>query len=33
MAESATLARPYAKAAFLAAREEQTLPQWSRFGY
>ncbi len=29
MAESATLARPYAKAAFMAARDSAALPAWS----
>ena len=30
MAEAATVARPYAQAAFLAACEAKTLPQWSQ---
>ncbi len=30
MAEAATIARPYAKAAFMAARDAQSLPAWSR---
>ena len=30
MAELTTLARPYAKAAYLFAREQQKLPQWER---
>jgi F-type H+-transporting ATPase subunit delta len=29
MAEAATIARPYAKAAFLAARDAKALPPWS----
>ena len=29
MAESATIARPYAKAAFMAARDSGSLPAWS----
>jgi F-type H+-transporting ATPase subunit delta len=29
MAEAATIARPYAKAAFLAARDARALPAWS----
>jgi F-type H+-transporting ATPase subunit delta len=29
MAEAATIARPYAKAAFMAARDSATLPAWS----
>ncbi len=29
MAEAATLARPYAKAAFMSARDAQVLPRWS----
>jgi F-type H+-transporting ATPase subunit delta len=29
MAEAATIARPYAKAAFMAARDAKTLPAWS----
>jgi F-type H+-transporting ATPase subunit delta len=29
MAEAATIARPYAKAAFLWARDAKTLPEWS----
>jgi len=31
MAERATIARPYAKAAFAAAREQGTLGRWSRW--
>jgi F-type H+-transporting ATPase subunit delta len=30
MAEAATIARPYAKAAFMSARDAKTLPDWSR---
>jgi F-type H+-transporting ATPase subunit delta len=30
MAEAATIARPYAKAAFMAARDSKSLPDWSR---
>jgi F-type H+-transporting ATPase subunit delta len=30
MAEAATIARPYAKAAFMSARDSKTLPDWSR---
>jgi F-type H+-transporting ATPase subunit delta len=29
MAEAATIARPYAKAAFMSARDAKTLPAWS----
>jgi F-type H+-transporting ATPase subunit delta len=29
MAEAATIARPYAKAAFMSARDTKTLPAWS----
>ena len=31
MAERATIARPYAKAAFAAAREQGRLAEWSRW--
>ena len=31
MAERATIARPYAKAAFAVAREQGTLDRWSRW--
>ena len=30
MAEAATLARPYAKAAFMAARDSKSLAEWSQ---
>jgi F-type H+-transporting ATPase subunit delta len=30
MAEAATIARPYAKAAFMSARDAQALPAWSQ---
>jgi F-type H+-transporting ATPase subunit delta len=30
MAEAATIARPYAKAAFMWARDSDSLPEWSR---
>ncbi|MDP9013638.1 MAG: F0F1 ATP synthase subunit delta [Pseudomonadota bacterium] len=30
MAEAATIARPYAKAAFMAARDAKALPAWSK---
>jgi F-type H+-transporting ATPase subunit delta len=30
MAEAATIARPYAKAAFMSARDAKALPDWSR---
>jgi F-type H+-transporting ATPase subunit delta len=30
MAEAATIARPYAKAAFMSARDARALPDWSR---
>ncbi len=30
MAEAATIARPYAKAAFMSARDSKSLPDWSR---
>jgi F-type H+-transporting ATPase subunit delta len=30
MAEAATIARPYAKAAFMAARDAKALPDWSK---
>jgi F-type H+-transporting ATPase subunit delta len=30
MAEAATIARPYAKAAFLSARDTRTLPAWTQ---
>ncbi len=30
MAEAATIARPYAKAAFMSARDAKALPAWSR---
>ena len=30
MAEAATIARPYAKAAFMAARDSKSLAEWSR---
>jgi F-type H+-transporting ATPase subunit delta len=30
MAEAATIARPYAKAAFMSARDTKSLPAWSR---
>jgi F-type H+-transporting ATPase subunit delta len=30
MAEAATIARPYAKAAFMSARDSKTLAEWSR---
>ena len=30
MAEAATVARPYAKAAFMSARDTQSLPEWSQ---
>jgi F-type H+-transporting ATPase subunit delta len=30
MAEAATIARPYAKAVFMAARDSKSLPDWSR---
>jgi F-type H+-transporting ATPase subunit delta len=30
MAEAATIARPYAKAAFMSARDSKALPEWSK---